>query len=131
MLDHLIAYLHSALPDLRRPTSTLARAFELAGHYLALMAIRFGARLSYRLDYADDLGAAALPPLLLMPLVENAIEHGVEPRPGAVCVTLVARRVDDRLEIAVCDDGAGIGEVVLGRGVGLRNVRERLAALPH
>ncbi len=129
MLDHLIAYLHAALPDLRSPTSTLGREFELAEHYLALMAIRFGARLRYRLDCPAHLRGASVPPLMLMALVENAVQHGVEPQPGAVCVALVARADADKLTIVVGDDGAGLGQCVLGSGVGLRNVRERLAAL--
>ena len=86
MLDHLIAYLHSALPDMRGSDSTLGREFELAEHYLALMAIRFGERLSYQLDCPAALHAVSMPPLLLISLVENAVQHGVEPMPGAVCV---------------------------------------------
>ena len=129
MLDHLIAYLHSALPDMRRAMSTLEREFTLAEHYLALMAIRFGARLSYRLDYPPELGAATLPPLMLMSLVENAVRHGVEPKPGAVHVAVSAAMDGERLSIVVQDDGAGLQAGVLGNGVGLRNLRQRLEAL--
>lgn len=129
MLDHLIAYLHSALPDMRRAMSTLEREFTLAEHYLALMAIRFGARLSYRLDYPPELGAATLPPLMLMSLVENAVRHGVEPKPGAVRVSVSAAIDGTRLRIVVEDDGAGLQAGVLGSGVGLRNLRQRLEAL--
>src|SRR5471030_2601539 len=129
MLDHLIAYLHSALPDMRRAMSTLEREFTLAEHYLALMAIRFGARLSYRLDYPPELGAATLPPLMLMSLVENAVRHGVEPKPGAVHVAVSAAMDGERLCIVVQDDGAGLQAGVLGNGVGLRNLRQRLEAL--
>jgi hypothetical protein len=68
--DHLIAYLRSALPDLRSPMSTLGRECELAGHYLALMAIRYGERLQIRID-CDEVQGLALPPLLLMLLVET------------------------------------------------------------
>jgi sensor histidine kinase YesM len=129
MLEHLIAYLHSALPDMRSQASTLGREFELAGHYLALMAIRFGERLQYRLDCPPDLGPATMPPLLLMTLVENAVRHGVEPKPGTVRIAVTAARKDDVLTIVVADDGAGIGETTLGSGVGLRNLRQRLQAL--
>jgi nitrate/nitrite-specific signal transduction histidine kinase len=129
MLEHLIAYLHSALPDMRSETSTLGREFELAGHYLALMAIRFGERLQYRLDCPSDLAAVAMPPLLLMTLVENAVRHGVEPKPGTVRIAVTAGREHGVLTIVVADDGAGIGETTLGSGVGLRNLRERLQAL--
>ena len=129
MLEHLIAYLHSALPDMRSQASTLGREFELAGHYLALMAIRFGERLQYRLDCPPALATVSMPPLLLMTLVENAVRHGVEPKPGTVRIAVTAARQDDVLTIVVADDGAGIGDTTLGSGVGLRNLRERLQAL--
>lgn len=134
MLDHLIAYLRTALPDLRTPSSTLGRECELAGHYLALMEIRFGDRLATRIECPAALREVAVPPLMLMPLVENAVQHGVEPKPGAVCVSVSAAvRGDGRLGIVVRDDGAGLqrapGVALLGSGVGLRNVRERLQAL--
>jgi signal transduction histidine kinase len=129
MLDHLIAYLYSALPDLRRPMSSLERECELARHYLALMAIRFGERLRFEVDCPAALGAAQLPPLMLMPLVENAVQHGVEPRSGDVVVRLAARLDGARLLLTVRDNGAGLGALVLGSGVGLRNLRQRLAAL--
>jgi hypothetical protein len=129
MLEHLIAYLHSALPDMRSQGSTLGREFDLAGHYLALMAIRFGERLRYRLDCPDSVASLQVPPLLLMTLVENAVKHGVERKPGQVEVALEAGRSGDAVSIVVSDDGAGIQDGVLGSGVGLRNLRQRLAAL--
>lgn len=131
MLDHLIAYLRTALPDMRTPTSTLGRECELAGHYLALMEIRFGERLSTRIDCPDALRAMQVPPMMLMSLVENAVQHGVEPKPGQVRVSVVAAVREGQLYITVRDDGAGLqqGLPVLGSGVGLRNVRERLQAL--
>lgn len=129
MLDHLIAYLRSALPDLRSPMSTLGRECELAGHYLALMAIRYGERLQIRIDCDEAVQGLALPPLMLMPLVENAVQHGVEPHAGEVTVAVSARRQQDRVQVAVRDNGAGVGNAVLGSGVGLRNVRQRLQAI--
>jgi signal transduction histidine kinase len=129
MLEHLIAYLHSALPDMRSQASTLGREFDLAGHYLALMAIRFGERLRYRLDCPPALAGLQVPPLLLMTLVENAVKHGVERKPGPVQVALEARRSGAAVSIVVSDDGAGIVDAVLGHGVGLRNLRQRLDAL--
>ena len=129
MLEHLIAYLHSALPDMRSQESTLGREFDLAGHYLALMAIRFGERLHYRLVCPEALADMPMPPLLLMTLVENAIKHGVERKPGLVSVSLDAQRAGTAVTITVGDDGAGIEGTVLGSGVGLRNLRQRLAAL--
>lgn len=131
MLDHLIAYLRSALPDLRSPMSTLGRECELASHYLELMAIRYGERLTVRVHCDDELREMALPPLMLMPLVENAVQHGVEPHAGVVTVCVSARRIagTSGVRVAVRDNGAGVGDAVLGSGVGLRNVRQRLQAL--
>jgi len=129
MLDHLIAYLRSALPDLRNPMSTLGRECELAGHYLELMAIRYGERLSVSITCGDEVRDLALPPLMLMPLVENAVQHGVEPHAGAVTVAVSAQREQGRVRVAVRDNGAGVRDAVLGSGVGLRNVRQRLEAL--
>ncbi|MTV41122.1 sensor histidine kinase [Duganella radicis] len=129
MLDRLIAYLRSALPDLRNPMSTLGRECELAAHYLELMAMRYGERLSIEVACDEELHDLALPPLMLMPLVENAVQHGVEPHAGAVTVSVSARREGDRVLVTVRDNGAGIGNTVLGSGVGLRNVRQRLEVL--
>ena len=129
MLEHLIAYLHSALPDLRAAASTVGRECELAGHYLALMQVRFGERLLYMVDCPPALAEVSMPPLLLMTLVENAVQHGVEPQPGAVAVSIEVAQREGGIRILVRDDGAGIAPVVLGSGVGLRNVRERLQAL--
>ncbi|CAN7309172.1 histidine kinase [Pseudoduganella sp. LjRoot289] len=128
MLDHLIAYLHTALPDMRTTASTLGRECELAEHYLALMAIRFGERMSYQVECPAGLAQAAMPPLMLMSLVENAVRHGVEAKPGPVLVRVGAEQVDGSLRVLVADSGAGLAEAVFGSGVGLRNVRERLAA---
>ena len=129
MLEHLIAYLHSALPDMRSRDSTLGREFDLAGHYLALMAIRFGQRLQYSLDCPPALAATPVPPLLLMTLVENAVKHGVERKPGPVRVTLDAQQAGEAVTVTVGDDGAGLAATVPGDGVGLHNLRRRLVAL--
>ena len=129
MLEHLIAYLHSALPDMRADTSTLGREVELARHYLAVIALRHGERLQVDIDVPARLAAAALPPLMLMTLVENAVKHGLERQPGAVRIGVRADADAAALRIIVSDDGPGIGKAVFGSGVGLRNLRERLAAL--
>jgi LytS/YehU family sensor histidine kinase len=129
MLDHLIAYLRTALPDMRSPMSTLGREFELAEHYLALMAIRFGERLAFEAACPQALRDLPVPPLMLMSLVENAVRHGVEPKPGAVSVQLRAHSASGALTITVADNGAGLSTSALGGGVGLRNIGQRLAAL--
>lgn len=129
MLEHLIGYLHSALPDMRADTSTLGREVDLARHYLAVIALRHGERLRVEIDVPAALAPAALPPLMLMTLVENAVKHGLERQPGAVRIGVHAEALGALLRIAVRDDGPGIGKSVFGCGVGLRNLRERLGAL--
>ncbi|HEY1149568.1 MAG TPA: histidine kinase [Pseudoduganella sp.] len=131
MLDHLIAYLRTALPDMRAAMSTAGRELELASHYLSLMAIRYGDRLSTSIDCPAACRGAAMPPLMLMSLVENAVQHGLEPKPGAVHIAVQVWEEQDSLHVLVSDTGAGLGAgaAVLGSGVGLRNVRERLHAL--
>jgi LytS/YehU family sensor histidine kinase len=129
MLDHLIAYLHSVLPNMRSRMSTVEQEFDMARHFLAIMAIRFGDRMQYEVHCPPDAARAVMPPLMLMSLVENAIKHGVEPKPGVVRVGLSATIDNDRLHVVVRDTGAGVRGGVLGRGVGLRNLRERLSAL--
>lgn len=129
MLEHLIGYLHSALPDMRADTSILGREVELARHYLAVIALRHGERLRVEIDVPAALAPAALPPLMLMTLVENAVKHGLERQPGAVRIGVHAQARGALLRIVVRDDGPGIGNTVFGSGVGLRNLRERLGAL--
>lgn len=129
MLEHLIGYLHGALPDMRANTTTLGREFELADHYLALIAIRFGERLQYRVSCPPELASLPVPPLMLMVLVENAVKHGVEPRPGPVSIDVSARADGDTLLLAVDDDGAGPDNASGGTGVGLANLRARLQSM--
>jgi sensor histidine kinase YesM len=129
MLDHLIAYLRTALPDMRAPMSTAGREMELATHYLSLMAIRYGDRLSTSIACPPALSDVGMPPLMLMSLVENAVQHGLEPKPGPVHIGVQAWEEQGSLNLLVSDTGAGLGGTVLGSGVGLRNVRERLDAL--
>lgn len=129
MLDHLITYLQSALPDLRQPMSTVGREFKLAENYLALIAIRFGERMRFQLDYVPEITDIALPPMMLMSLVENAVQHGVERQPGQVDILLQAHQKNGYLHVIVSDSGAGLEQAIMGHGVGLRNLRERLHAL--
>lgn len=129
MLEHLIGYLHGALPDMRANMSSLGREFQLADHYLALMAIRFGERLRYSAVCPPELAALPMPPLMLMTLVENAVKHGVEPQPGPVSVRLAASVHGDVLRVTVADDGPGPGSSAGGDGVGIANVRARLASM--
>jgi len=111
----------------------LSREIEILSVYLEIQKTRFADRLTVVLDVPESLGDALVPTLILQPLVENAIKHGIAARPGAGRVEVRARRErDGRLALVVTDDGAGpsAGERPEGPGgVGLRNTRERLALL--
>ncbi|MEW6760209.1 MAG: histidine kinase [Pseudomonadota bacterium] len=127
MLDHLIAYLRSAMDDLRAADSTVVREMDLAMHYLAIMKIRMGERLSYRFILPDELLEHPFPPAMLISLVENAIKHGIAGSEQGEIV-LSASSADGRLRLRVLDNGAGLSSVG-GTGVGLSNIRQRLEAM--
>ena len=127
MLDHLITYLRTALPDIRSESSTLGREAELARAYLEIMKMRMGGELEFIIDVAPELASHSMPPLMLMTLVENAVKHGVVPV-GRGSVRIVASRSANGFIAEVIDDGGGLGGT-LGQGLGLTNVRERLRAL--
>jgi LytS/YehU family sensor histidine kinase len=129
MLDHMIAYLRSTLDASRATTHPLQAEFNRLRDYLALMAIRMGERLQVDLQLPADLALQPVPTLLLQPLVENAIQHGLEPQVGGGRLTVAARRDDGHLVLEVTDSGAGLGGSTPGSGFGLAQVRERLATL--
>jgi len=131
MLDHMIAWLRSTLSASRRSSHPLADEFRHLGDYLALMRIRMGERLSVSVDLPEPLAGALVPPLLLQPLVENAIRHGLEPLRGPARLSLGAREVDGALQLTVRDNGVGLdaSHATAGTGFGLTQVRERLATL--
>jgi signal transduction histidine kinase len=132
MLDHLIAYLRATLSASRANTHTLEQEFARLHDYLELMAVRMGPRLQYTLHLPDALRNASVPPLLLQPLVENSIQHGLEPQVQGGTVTVRATAASGLLSLEVVDTGKGMnsaGSTAEGKGFGLRQVRERLVTL--
>ena len=126
MLGHLIQYLRHSLPGTDGAMSTLGDELERTRAYLEILRIRMGPRLALEVDVPDALRAIQLPSMMLQTLVENAIKHGLEPKPGGGTVWLLARRDDDHVAVTVADDGLGFGVAGGGTGIGLKNVRERL-----
>ena len=129
-LDALVDFLRATIPKLREDRglhATLGQQLDLCSSYLALMQVRMGGRLTYDVRADEVLRAAPFPPSLLITLVENAIKHGIEPRPGPGRIEIDAVRDGDTLRVQVRDDGAGL-QPGLSTGVGLANVREQLAA---
>lgn len=132
-INALASYLRTTLPKLRRDvgmhSATLGEQIDICASYLELMRVRIGDRLRVSIDVSHALRAIEFPPLLLIPLVENAVKHGVEPKAGPVTIAIQARLLElgNRriVQVDVDDDGSGMSEA-LGAGVGLANVRAQL-----
>jgi signal transduction histidine kinase len=128
MLESFIRFLRASLGATRRESTTLAEEGELIGAYLDVLQVRMGARLRYRVDIEPALASFTLAPMLLQPLVENAIRHGLEPTVEGGEVTFRARIDGDFVAIEIADTGIGFAPVTRG-GVGLENIRARLKLL--
>lgn len=130
MLDHLNDFLRATLDGSRRSMTTLSDEFRLLDHYLELMAVRMGDRLRKSLELPTALRDVRVPALLLQPLVENAIRHGLEPALEGGEVRVTVRRDGDTVLIRVSDTGVGIADLSRAHGgFGLASVRQRLQAL--
>jgi sensor histidine kinase YesM len=129
MQQSLIRYLRSAMPQMRggsRPT--LGQQVDLCSAFLEIMAVRMEGRLQPVVNVPDGLKSAVFPSMMLQTLVENAIKHGLEPKPEGGRLEIGAEIVDGQLAVHVLDTGIGFMPKAEG-GVGLANVRERLNAL--
>jgi|WetSurMetagenome_2_1015567.scaffolds.fasta_scaffold23925_2 sensor histidine kinase YesM len=133
MLDRLNDYLRATLYASRAGHQTLAAEFDRVADYLALMGMRMGPRLQVGLDLPEALRARPVPPLLLQPLVENAIKHGLEPKVDGGRIDIRARREGAALRLEVRDTGLGLDAappaLASAGGFGLQLVRDRLATL--
>ena len=130
MLDHMIAYLRATLDASRTTTHPLQAEFDRLRDYLELMAIRMGPRLAYTLDLPPPLANVPVPALLLQPLVENSIKHGLEPKVQGGRIIVRAHGETQGVVLEVQDTGVGDAAGVNdGHGFGLAQIRERLAAL--
>ncbi|WP_434417151.1 sensor histidine kinase [Nannocystis pusilla] len=132
MLSGLADLLRLALDNTGRQMVPLKQELDFLGRYLAIEKVRFCDRLDVRIDVAPEVLDALVPNLILQPLVENAIRHGIAPRAAAGRVEVTARRERGALTLSVRDDGVGLPEAFCVErcgGVGLRNVRARLGQL--
>lgn len=134
MLERFIDYLRASLAASRQDQSTLGAEADLIAAYLDVLAVRMGERLRYRIDVAPELRALPIAPMLLQPVVENAISHGLEPKVEGGEVVLSARRDGATLCVQVSDTGVGLDGGTArprktGGGVGLSNLRDRLRSL--
>lgn len=129
MLDRIISYLRATLEASRATMHSLQAEFDRLHDYLELMAVRMGPRLQYSLLLPRELAQQPVPTLLLQPLVENSIRHGLEPKVDGGQVLVSARREGQALVLQVRDTGLGEAGACQGHGFGLAQVRERLATL--
>jgi len=113
--------------------SSLREELNFVDDYLAIEVVRFGDKLKFRKDVEPAALEMQLPSMLLQPLIENCIKHGLSSKIEGGSITLRARRVERRLHLLVEDDGVGIAEAematLLERGIGVSNVNERLKVL--
>jgi LytS/YehU family sensor histidine kinase len=128
MLGNFIAYLRGSLAASRAQQGTFLQEFKLLEHYLDLLKIRMGDRLSYELKLAPNIENAPLAPMLLQPLVENAIRHGLEPKISGGSVRVTALSLGKSIRVRVEDDGLGF-KPGPDAGIGLDNLKQRLAVL--
>lgn len=128
MLDRLVSYLRATLSGSRAPQHPLQAEFDLLRDYLELMAVRMGPRLQFTLLLPPELADLPVPPLLLQPLVENAIQHGLNPQLAGGHITVQARRDGAQLRLEVTDTGVGFTtSTTAPTGFGLSQIRQRLA----
>jgi signal transduction histidine kinase len=130
MITRLSDLLRAALDSASTQEVSLGEELKMLELYLSIEQIRFGSRLTVKMNIASEALGAQVPSLILQPLVENAIRHGIEPRARPGCIELQARRHDGSLSLVVSDDGAGLQKrAQIKEGVGLSNTRARLREL--
>ncbi|CAM5624425.1 sensor histidine kinase [Rhodanobacter lindaniclasticus] len=129
MIARLSDFLRLTLEERHAPQVPLSRELEFLACYLGIQQVRFQDRLSTRLDVDDDTLTAAVPNLILQPLVENALRHGLQDKPGAGSLRISSRRDGDTLQLRVDDDGLGLPPAGTPEGIGVGNTRSRLHML--
>ncbi len=129
MLQHLTRSLRISIERAREDTSTLEQEVDMLRDYLTIFKMRLGPRLDFTIAIPDELLDVPFPPMLLQPLVENAIKHGIEPKVEGGHVAITAEKVDDLLRLSVSDTGLGFSSLKNAPGLGLENVKARLEAL--
>ncbi len=129
MLEHLTQLLRARINN-DQQFSHVAEEVSVIEHYLAIQSLRLGERLSYQITVAQGVEKSEIPPLIIQPLVENAITHGIEQSVKGGRVSIVISSDADQLIITVSDNGVGIGNSERqGAGIALNNIRQRLHAL--
>jgi two-component system, LytTR family, sensor kinase len=135
MVTRLGELFRRALAEREIEFVTLQQELEYAESYLEIQRMRFAERLTYGIRVEVGLDGVSIPPLLLQPLLENAVEHGLRASEGTVHIDLACKAVADRIDIVIRNrsDGVQVAPAVsrMSSGLGLRNVRERVAVAYH
>lgn len=126
MLESFTAFLRTSLLTARERAVPLYREIDVIRNYLDIYAVRMGKRLHYSIDVQDDVRDVSIPPLLIQPLVENALKHGLEPAQEGGGIEIRAVRDGNIVRISVADSGIGFNDKNAGAGVGLGNIKQRL-----
>ena len=134
MQKNLIALLRASMPTMREANAQsprdLGRELAVIRPYLEILKVRMEERLQTEVRVSDGLLSAEFPPMMLQSLVENAIKHGLEPKAEGGNLTVSAEIIHGKLAVTVADTGLGFGKAATaGTGIGLTNIRERLALL--
>jgi sensor histidine kinase YesM len=136
MLNDLVAYLRTSLKHARSSSTTLGEEIQLNEKLLVIMRHRMGDRLRWRFDLEPGLETLPLAPMLIQPLIENAVKHGLEPQALGGEVRVSAKRNPGGVLIEVSDDGLGLqaaeasaNNAYAGSGTGMQNITQRLQAL--
>lgn len=131
MLGHFCEFLRGSLHIARHTAVPLSQEMDLIRNYLEIQKLRMGDRLNYSIDIPDSLLERRIPPLLIQPLVENSIKHGLEPQIEGGSIAIHGEIEENVIRITVADSGRGISENAAGNGVGLENVRRRIRMSSH
>ncbi|MEO5695801.1 MAG: histidine kinase [Burkholderiaceae bacterium] len=133
MQKNLIALLRASMPTMREnhpAAHNLGREMAVIRPYLEILKVRMEDRLQTEIDVPDGLLSADFPPMMIQSLVENAIKHGLEPKPEGGLLSVRAQVTHGKIAVTVADTGMGFGKAsTTGTGIGLNNIRERLQLL--
>jgi sensor histidine kinase YesM len=128
MLVDFVQYLRASLSKIREDKATLGQEMEMIRAYLSIFKVRMGDRLKYKIDLPKNLEAISFPPMLIQPLVENAIKHGLEPKIDGGEIRIGGEEKNGFLRLEVIDTGLGFTEN-RDPGLGLSSIRERLESI--
>ena len=126
MLLDLNEYLRISLQITREDTITLDQELSLISRYLGIFKVRMGKRLSYEIEQIGDCSQICFPPMIIQPLVENAIKYGIEPKKEGGRIDIKCEIEQNHLKITISDTGIGMGQMNDFMGIGLNNISSRL-----